>query len=334
MSQIFFSLLLIGFILIGIYLFRFRFDRCELSDRCDDRHLSSELLLIFLCLLFLLLFEISNLSHRFFGFLFFTTLLLGRSGFRLSRLLQSTSETVKEEIISRDKIRAGVSDFCDGLVREVMVPLNDVFKISSDFTVADIIASDNYCPYSRIPVYQNEKDNVIGLLYVKEILQHCHNLSLAEIQNFTIKEHIVSPIYVPEVMETSVLLQEFQRRKIHMAIVVDEYGVITGIVTFEDLMEIIVGEIQDMKNDNNDDLIEQLKPTEWVIDAMMDLDDFSEMVGHNFTSEFMETTGGFVFEHLGILPQAEQSLVYDNFEFQVLEMDTYRLRKIKVSKLS
>jgi CBS domain containing-hemolysin-like protein len=141
-------------------------------------------------------------------------------------------------------------------------------------------------------------------------------------------------MYVPEVMETAFLLREFQRRKIHMAIVVDEYGVTTGIVTFEDLMEIIVGEIQDMRNDNSDSLVRQLKSTEWIFDAMMDLEDFSELVEHDFDSDSVETIGGFVFEQVGALPEVGSRIVCDDFEFHVLEMEGYRIRKIKVVKVS
>ena len=118
-----------------------------------------------------------------------------------------------------------------------------------------------------------------------------------------------------------------------MAIVVDEYGVITGLVTLEDLMETIVGEWQDKRNDD-DNLVHEAGTREWVLDAMIELDDFSQLVGKEVDCEDVETLGGFVFQHMGVLPAVGDRLRNQNLEFEILEMNKYRIRKIGVREIA
>jgi len=230
----------------------------------------------------------------------------------------------------RDKLREGVLDFAGGVVREAMVPLNDVFQVPRDLTLEEFLQHEDFRPYSRIPVYQGESENVIGLLYAKDLIQNFRDSDLKS-EDFSLIQYIRPAYYVPEMMEQTALLQEFRRRRIQMAIVVDEYGITTGLVTLEDLMETIVGELQDKKNDD-DEFVHHSSAREWVLDAMIDLDDFSDLVGLEIESDSVETLGGYVFESLGRLPEVGEILKQESLEFKVLEMEKYRLRRIAVRR--
>lgn len=245
---------------------------------------------------------------------------------------------------SRERLREGLFDFADGSVKEAMVPINDVFKISSEQNIAGLLAHSDFTPYSRIPVFKGEKDNIVGIIYTKHLIakisdayENCDNaeLSNVELNSYSVDEHIKEAYYVPELMSQLVLLQQFQKRMIQMAIVVDEFGVITGIVTLEDLMETIVGDVQDRRNDD-ESLLHTSEGKQWVFDAKIDLDDVEEIIGCSLCSkdEEVETLGGYVFQHFGYLPSAGDSLKLKDFEFHVLELENYRLRKVAVKKVA
>ncbi|MBT3784946.1 CBS domain-containing protein [bacterium] len=231
-----------------------------------------------------------------------------------------------------NKLREGVLEFAEGTVRDEQVPINDVFKVSEDDTLEQILDNDDYKPYSRIPVYRGLKDNIVGIIFAKELLQAFQAKVRGEVQTTPIKPHIRDAFFVPEVMEQTVLLQEFQKRKMQMAIVVDEYGVISGIVTLEDLIETIVGEVQDLRNDD-DNFVHSAGTREWILDAMIELDDFSELVGKPIESDTVETLGGFVFQEVGFLPSVGDALIVRDLEFTVQEMDGYRIRKIGIREI-
>jgi CBS domain containing-hemolysin-like protein len=232
---------------------------------------------------------------------------------------------------SKKKVRQGIFDFCTGTIREVMVPMNDVFKVSDELALSDLTSQDGYCPYSRIPVYRGEKDNIVGILYAKDLIRLGSSQGTEE--DISINSIAREAYHVPEVMEQSQLLREFQNRKIQMAVVVDEYGVSTGIVTLEDLVETIIGEIQDLANDD-DEFVQQLDLRSWVLDARLELDDFSELVGKSFESETVETLGGYLFEKMGVLPVEGDAYSEGGLEFSITEMEHYRIRRVAVRELA
>ncbi len=245
---------------------------------------------------------------------------------------------------SRERLREGLFDFAEGFVKEAMVPINDVFKISEEENIAGLLAHTDFTPYSRIPVFKGEKDNIVGIIYTKHLIgkisdayENCDGkeLSSIDLDSYCLSEHIKEAYYVPELMSQLVLLQEFQKRMIQMAIVVDEFGVITGIVTLEDLMETIVGDVQDRRNDDQS-LLHTSEEKQWVFDAKIDLDDVEEIIGCSLSSEDeeVETLGGYVFQHFGYLPSAGDSLKLKDLEFHVLELENYRLRKVAVKRVN
>lgn len=243
---------------------------------------------------------------------------------------------------SKERLREGLFDFADGTVKEAMVPINDVFKVSEDLDLMGILHHDEFTPYSRIPVFRGDKGNIIGIVYSKNLiggaLDICENSDSIESsdQNLfscKIKKYVRDAYYVPELMSQLVLMQEFQKRMIQMAIVVDEFGVITGIVTLEDLMETIVGDVQDRRNDD-ESLLHEFEEKQWVFDAKIDLDDVEEIIEFEFAGAVeVETLGGYVFQHFGHLPEEGDCLKIEDLEFTVLERENYRLRKISVRKV-
>jgi CBS domain containing-hemolysin-like protein len=243
--------------------------------------------------------------------------------------LEKLKNPVEED---RSRLKEGVLEFCNESVKDAMVPINDVFKVPSDISFEELLELSDFKSYSRIPVYRDEKDNLIGILYAKDVIHESSSKDNEELLKETVKRFIRHAYYVPEVMEQADLLKEFQKRRIQIAIVVDEYGVTTGIVTLEDLLETIIGEIQDQSNDD-EHFVEQIGLREWALDARLDLDDFSELVGKNFESDTVDTLGGFVFQEFGALPDVGQILNYKGLEFEVTEMEGYRLRNIKVREL-
>ncbi len=267
-----------------------------------------------------------------FGFLGVTVFLIAFSRGTRIRFVASRLKRDPQQEAQEEWLRQGLMDFSEGVVREVMVPMRDVFTIGVESTVADVLADPEFTPYSRIPVWQSEPDNIVGLVYSKELLHAGLGRQEDQLRRLGIHTHMREPYFVPEVMEQVELLKEFQTRKVQMAIVVDEFGVSSGIVTLEDLMETVIGDMGDRRNDN-EDMVQETGLRDWSLDAMIDLQSFSELVGREFESDLVETLGGYIFQHLGQAPLVGHKLVLQGLEFEILEMERYRIRKMRVREL-
>jgi len=220
-----------------------------------------------------------------------------------------------------------IFEFGDKLTREVMVPRIDVAAIDAATPLpqaADVVIQ---ATHSRVPVYQETIDNVIGVLYTKDLLRvlRAGDLSVPLAQ-------IVRPAYfVPEAKRVGDLLQELQERKVHMAIVVDEYGGVAGLVTIEDLLEEIVGEIQDEYDTGEEPLFRQEADGAYVFDARANLDDVSQVLGVTFPAdESFDTLGGFLYTQLGKVPAAGEQLHFEGLIMQVLNVAGRRIGKVRV----
>ncbi|MGH2603176.1 MAG: hemolysin family protein, partial [Dehalococcoidia bacterium] len=196
----------------------------------------------------------------------------------------------------RQMIR-GVIGLVETTAREIMVPRIDVAAVSTEATVDNLLDVVVQKGYSRIPLYQGSIDNIVGIVYAKDMLTHIRNgsrpLSLQE---------IARPAYfIPETKKVDELLTELRAQKVHIAVVVDEYGGTAGLVTTEDILEEIVGEIED-EYDTGEPQIERLSDREAILDARLPLDDLNELFHANLEDEEVDTVGGFVFNHLGKMP--------------------------------
>lgn len=236
------------------------------------------------------------------------------------------------------KLILSVVSFKERIAREVMVPRIDMFCLSADTTIKEAAKSFLSEGYSRIPIYRDSVDNIIGVLYYKDVLNLYAKStekkdSLAELS--TPIEDLVKPVlYTPETKKISHLLQEFRSKQIHLAIVVDEYGGTEGIVTIEDILEELVGEIADEYDYGEEALFSRLPSGEWIVDAKMGIIDIEEELGIKIPqSPEYDTIGGYIFHRAGTIPSKGWRLHHDDFDLEVLSSDERSIEKIRITPL-
>ncbi len=237
-------------------------------------------------------------------------------------------EVIQQEILNEEKkdMIQGVEDLSITAVKEVMVPRIDVDFISSDTNKDDLIKKIISSGHSRFPVYSDSIDNVVGVLYVKDLLK-----AFADKENVDLLKIIRKPYFVPESKRIDSLLREFKRHHLHIAIAIDEYGGISGIVTMEDIIEEIVGDIQDEFDKEREDII-NVSENVWICDARVDLDDLNETIEAHFPNEEFDSLGGFVFDIFGKVPVKYEKASWKNYDFIVQDMEGHRINLIKVIK--
>ncbi|MGC8838882.1 MAG: hemolysin family protein [Anaerolineae bacterium] len=220
-----------------------------------------------------------------------------------------------------------IFEFGDLMVREVMVPRIDIVAVEVSTPLLEALDVLMREGHSRIPVYEETIDNIVGLLYAKDLLPYLRDGRT----DVPLRDLLREPYFVPETKKVDELLPDLQRRKVHMAIVVDEYGGVAGLVTIEDLLEEIVGEIQD-EYDREEPLVLAGQEGEFVFDARVPLDDVNKMAGVELSSEAADTLGGYVYEKLGQVPAAGDQVVEGDVEVTVLSVAGRRIRRVRVRK--
>ena len=238
----------------------------------------------------------------------------------------SEIDKIEEKILNEEKkdMIQGVEDLSITSVKEVMVPRIDVDFISSDTPKDELVTKIIASGHSRFPVYTDSIDNVVGVLYVKDLLK-----SFAENQAIDLLKIIRKPYFVPESKRIDSLLREFKRHHLHIAMAIDEYGGISGIVTMEDIIEEIVGDIQDEFDKEREDII-TINENVWLCDARVDLDDLNETISAQFPNEDFDSLGGFVFDLFGKVPVKYEKASWNNYDFIVQDMEGHRINVIKV----
>ncbi len=234
---------------------------------------------------------------------------------------QILKENLNEE--KRDMI-LGIVDLSNTAVKEVMIPRIDVDFLSLDTPSAEILEKISESGHSRFPVYDESIDNVIGILYVKDIVK-----LLPKKEEIKLEKVVRKPFFVPESKRIDSLLREFKRRHIHIAVAVDEYGGVSGIVCMEDIIEEIVGDIQD-EFDNEGEDITELNSGVWLCDARIDLDDLAEKIEAELPVDEFETLGGFVFDLFGKIPVKYEKAVWNNYDFIIQDMEGHKVKTIKI----
>ncbi|MDQ4095285.1 MAG: hemolysin family protein [Actinomycetota bacterium] len=221
-----------------------------------------------------------------------------------------------------------VFEFGDTLVREVMVPRTDMVVVKSDATLVDALDTITNAGYSRIPIYEGDTDNIVGVLYAKDLLKR----SVSRDDKTKVSVLGRAPLFVPEQKKVSDLLREMQHARIHMAIVVDEYGGTAGLVTIEDLIEEIVGEIVD-EYDQEEPLVEPLEGDSIRVSARLPIDEVNELLGVELPHEEWDTVGGLVFGLTGRVPSPGERISYDSLEFQTERVTGRRIQKVVIRKV-
>jgi magnesium and cobalt exporter, CNNM family len=238
----------------------------------------------------------------------------------------AAAEDVGELQQAEEEMLYKVFDFASKEVSAVMVPRPDVVAISVEMEPEEALRAVVDSPFTRYPVYRGSLDDVVGILHVRDLFGAIHDLGIASVE----LESIVRPVYVvPETKDLAALLADFRREKQHMAMVIDEYGDMEGIVTLEDVLEEIVGDIED-EFDLPNTSIERIDETHIRIDGTYTIDDFNEEFGTELEQEDFHTMAGLVFGELGRAPEVGDVVTSDGVRLRVLEVDGSRIMRIEV----
>jgi putative hemolysin len=226
-----------------------------------------------------------------------------------------------------------IFEFGETVAREVMVPRMDVLAIDVEtplLEALDIVIQHNH---SRVPIYQDGIDNIVGILYAKDLLKVLHERGRAGANEVRLADIVRPAAFAPESKKVSELFEEMQKRRIHMAIVIDEYGGTAGIVTIEDILEEIVGEIQDEYDQAEELEIQPAGENEWLINARANLGDINDALRVQFPVDDADTLGGFIYTQLGKIPLPGDEVHHENVLLKVLNVAGRRIGKVKVQLL-
>jgi CBS domain containing-hemolysin-like protein len=247
------------------------------------------------------------------------------------RLLVTVGE--EEGVLEEEETEMihSIFEFADTTVREVMVPRIDMVTLSSDATVTEAVDLALQGGFSRIPVYEAAigVDEIIGVLYTKDMLRQLregHN-------SYPIRDLVRPAYFVPETKKLDDLLHEIRQNRVHIVIVVDEYGSVAGLVTIEDLVEEIVGDIKD-EYDHEENLYEKVNEREYIFDAKISISDFNDLMDTRLGAEDYDTLGGFVYAQLDKIPGPGDTVDFEDMAFTVLATRGRRITKIRVERKS
>ena len=223
-----------------------------------------------------------------------------------------------------------IFEFGDTMVKEVMIPRVDMACISSDTKLGSILKMINKMGHSRIPVYEDTIDNIVGILYAKDLLGVYQKWYTSR-ENFDLKEIIREAYFVPENKKIDELLDIFQKDRIQIAIAIDEYGGTAGLITMEDVVEEVVGEIID-EYDREIKLFEMIEDNTVITDAMISIEKINEILNIEIPENGFETLGGFIYDLLGRIPKKDEKIKYQNCQIIVEQVVKNRIRRVKIIK--
>jgi len=220
------------------------------------------------------------------------------------------------------KMIVNVVDFGDTVAGDIMVPRVDMVMVDEKSSYEEILQVFREERYTRIPVYEETPDNVIGILNVKDFLL------IEDKENFVMKELLREPLYTYEYKKTSALMMDMRKTGANIVIVLDEYGITAGLITLEDMLEEIVGEIRDEFDADEDEGITKVSDLEYLIDGSTNLDDINDRIGLELSSDEYESIGGLIMEKLGRIPAEGEIINLDNIVLTVKKMDHARIEKV------
>ena len=246
----------------------------------------------------------------------------------LTDLRQATDDNVLDS--EALNIMEGAMQVADIQVRDVMIPRSQMVVVEADQTPKEFLPVIISSAHSRFPVIGETPDEVQGILLAKDLIPL---ILEGNLEHFDLKSRLRNVTFIPESKRLNVLLKEFRLTRNHMAIVMDEYGGVSGLITIEDVLEQIVGEIEDEHDSEEDDgNIKPFDENAFIVKALTPVEDFNEFFGCGFSEDEFDTIGGIVTQQFGRLPKKDESIDVDNFFFKILSADTRRIRLIQVSK--
>ena len=256
--------------------------------------------------------------------------------------LQSAEE-VEEEIMEwvdnaqeegeleseKGRLIHSIFDLSNTLAREIMVPRVDIIALESNMSIDEAIATFTRSGHSRLPLYHESVDEISGLVYAKDLLRMCQN----NMEDISLEKLARPAYFIPEAKQLDELLAEMQQRRIHLAIVVDEYGGVAGLVTLEDIIEELLGEIQDEFDQAEELPYQMINDTEGLFLGKIDLDDFNEVMQSAIPKEEADTLGGFIYKQLGRVPTTGEILTIGDLELKVEQVSGRRIRKVLARRI-
>lgn len=242
----------------------------------------------------------------------------------------SVPDTIGEQLLTDEekKMMKGVMTLEETIVKEAMVPRIDAQFLAATLSKDEALKKIIETGFSRYPVYKETIDNVIGVLYVKDLIS-----ALYKNEEFNIEKLSRKPFFVPESKKLDSLLREFRKKRVHIAVAVDEYGGVSGILCLEDIIERIVGDIQDEFDNENEELVD-IGNGEYLADARMNIDQLNLALNLDLPNENVDTIGGFVFNLFGKIPASYEKAHYDDTLFIVQKLDGHKIQSIKIVKHS
>ncbi|MFC1675730.1 hemolysin family protein [Planctomycetota bacterium] len=245
----------------------------------------------------------------------------------LTDLEQQKNEGVFDE--EEQEMIENVLELSDTTADEIMTPRTDIVAVEVDSSLEKILETINAAGHTRLPVYEENIDNILGFIYAKDLLDQIGKRG----EDFNLREKLRKPYFVPESKPLRTLLHEFQNQKLHIAVLLDEYGGTTGIVTLEDILEELVGEIADEYEQTPAAPIKKIDSTTLEVDARTYVDDLNDQFElHIPEDEDYDTIGGFVFSHLGYIPKSGISFDYEDLKFVIISAEARKIKRIKIQK--
>jgi magnesium and cobalt transporter len=255
---------------------------------------------------------------------------------KLGKRPQTTSEAQLQKLIDASEQQGFIDEEEGGMLqsileldetflREIMVPRTDMICVDSEAPLSHVLNSILESGHTRIPIYRGNIDNIIGLVYAKDLLSYWGR----PIDNISLDEVLREPYLVPESKKVSELLKEFRETRVHIAIVIDEYGGTSGLVTIEDLLEEIVGDIQDEYDLEDEWLVEESDGC-LLVDARMSIEDFEEYYDVEVEREKFDTIGGYIVEHCGHVPAIGERIAVDGFEMLIVQGSQRVIRQVRI----
>lgn len=244
-------------------------------------------------------------------------------------LIQTLRDAQQRDIIDRDteSMLEGVIEVTEMQVRDIMIPRGQMVVLDRDDSYQEIVKVVTDSGFSRFPVIGDSRDEVVGILIAKDLLRFSCDEGR---QSFDIREILRPPSFVPESKRLNVLLKEFRTSRNHIAIVVDEYGGVSGLATIEDVLEQIVGEIDDEHDVDSGDDILKYSDTRFLVRALTSIEDFNEYFGTEYSDDEFDTVGGMLMQSFGHLPKRGETVRVGNIEFGVLRADSRRIYLVQV----
>lgn len=246
-------------------------------------------------------------------------------------LLELLRDAQARQIFDADTLQMveGAFHVVEMRVRDIMIPRAQMVVLDQDATLEELLPVITQSGHSRFPVIDEDKDNVVGFLLAKDLLKYSSNAN--NTAEFDMASILRPSTKTPETKRLNVLLKEFRAKRNHMAIVLDEYGGVAGLVTIEDVLEEIVGEIDDEHDTEEDAHIRRIADGGYSVNALTPIEDFNEVMGTNFSDDEFDTIGGLVMQHIGRMPKEGETTTLQGCQFRIVEADSRRVRVMAVS---